>query len=53
MSNNPDRRQFRRDLQTLARLSATIHPTRHPDPHRDIWAETVAATGFDPDGKGK
>jgi hypothetical protein len=40
--------EFRTHLHQLARLSATIG-TRHPDPDRDIWAETVAATGINPD----
>jgi hypothetical protein len=42
-------RTFRADLHKLARASAIIHPERHPDPDRDIWAETIAATGINPD----
>jgi hypothetical protein len=25
------------------------HQSQHPDPNRDIWAETIAATGYNPD----
>jgi hypothetical protein len=41
-------KKFQFDMGYLNRMSDTIGDTP-PGPDRDIWAETIAATGYNPD----